>query len=296
MIVIEKSGETMLAIDSAWQRWLHENTGRGCTVESMVDAMVASGFDRHTATAAVDRLRSSGHDIASDSARTEPDDRYVYEAEAPIGTNANTIRAGDREIQVIARIGRPEVLVVGGVLTDEECEAMIALSRDKLRPSTIVDPDSGGEGFHPERRSEGVFFQRGENDFVARIEQRMSALMSCPVEHGEGLQVLHYGHQGEYRPHFDYFPLHYKGTARHLEHGGQRVATLVVYLNDVESGGETIFPEVGLSVVARRGNAVYFRYMNALGQLDRKTLHGGAPVLAGEKWIMTKWVRERPYI
>jgi prolyl 4-hydroxylase len=110
------------------------------------------------------------------------------------------------------------------------------------------------------------------------------------------LQILHYGPTGEYRPHFDYFPPDQPGSAVHTARGGQRVATLVIYLNDVPGGGETIFPEAGLSVAAKQGGAVYFRYMNGQRQLDPLTLHGGAPVITGEKWIMTKWMRERPYV
>jgi prolyl 4-hydroxylase len=119
--------------------------------------------------------------------------------------------------------------------------------------------------------------------------------MNWPVENGEGLQILHYGTTGEYRPHFDYFPPDQAGSAVHTAHGGQRVATLVIYLNDVADGGETIFPEAGMSVAANKGGAVYFRYLNGQRQLDPLTLHGGAPVLGGDKWIMTKWMRERAY-
>jgi prolyl 4-hydroxylase len=109
------------------------------------------------------------------------------------------------------------------------------------------------------------------------------------------LQILHYGTTGEYRAHFDYFPPDQPGSAVHTAGGGQRVATLVIYLNDVPDGGETIFPEAGISVAAKQGGAVYFRYMNGERQLDPLTLHAGAPVLAGDKWIMTKWMRERAY-
>jgi len=108
--------------------------------------------------------------------------------------------------------------------------------------------------------------------------------------------VLRYKPGGEYRPHFDYFPPNQTGSKVHLRRGGQRVATLIVYLNDVEAGGETIFPDIGMSVVARRGSAVYFRFMNGSRQLDPLTLHGGSPVLGGEKWIMTKWLREHAVV
>ena len=94
----------------------------------------------------------------------------------------------------------------------------------------------------------------------------------------------------EYKPHFDYFDPVEPGTPSILKRGGQRVATIVMYLAEPEKGGGTTFPDVSLVVAPKRGNAVFFSY-------DRphpvtRTLHGGAPVLAGEKWIATKWLRE----
>jgi prolyl 4-hydroxylase len=68
-----------------------------------------------------------------------------------------------------------------------------------------------------------------------------------------------------------------------------------MYLNDVEQGGETIFPSIHLSVTPKKGSAVYFEYCNDLGQVDSMSLHGGVPVIAGEKWIATKWMRQRRY-
>jgi prolyl 4-hydroxylase len=124
---------------------------------------------------------------------------------------------------------------------------------------------------------------------------RIAEFMNWPQERGEGLQILHYHIGGEYKPHYDYFPPQDTGSDPHLATGGQRQATLIIYLNDVEQGGETIFPDTSLSITPRRGSAVYFSYCNSAGQVDPATLHGGAPVLRGEKWIATKWVRERRY-
>ena len=70
----------------------------------------------------------------------------------------------------------------------------------------------------------------------------------------------------------------------------------MIYLNTVESGGETVFPEIGLAVSAKKGNAAYFEYGNSLRQVDPKSVHAGAPVYAGEKWAVTKWMRERRFI
>jgi prolyl 4-hydroxylase len=71
---------------------------------------------------------------------------------------------------------------------------------------------------------------------------------------------------------------------------------MLMYLNDVESGGETLFPQVGWSVVPRRGQAFYFEYGNGTGRSDPASLHASAPVRAGEKWVATKWIRTQRFV
>ena len=135
-----------------------------------------------------------------------------------------------------------------------------------------------------------AFFGRGENALCARIEARIGALLGWPVENGEGLQVLRYRPGAEYKPHYDYFDPAHAGTPTILKRGGQRVATIVTYLNTPECGGATTFPDVNLEVAPVKGNAVFFSYDRAHPMT--RTLHGGAPVMAGEKWVTTKWLRE----
>ena len=178
------------------------------------------------------------------------------------------------------------------MLSDDECEELIRRSAVKLARSTTIDSQTGQEIVIPNRSSFGTFFSLNEDNFIARLDGRLSELLRWPVDHGEGIQILRYQVGGEYRPHFDYFPPGDSGSGPHISQGGQRIGTLVMYLNDVEDGGETIFPKIGLSVIPRRGHAVYFSYCNSRNQADPLTLHGGAPVRRGEKWIATKWLRQ----
>lgn len=284
----------MAVLNDDWQSWLTHNKNRGCTPESMIEAMVQAGFDQMSADAAVRQSLPAGSSSAGTEALVPPRAQHEYQYDPSPAADGNVVDAGDRQVKVAMRCARPQIVVFDNLLSDDECEAMIERSRDKLRPSTTVNPGTGARDVIRARSSEGAWFHIGEDELIQRLERRFATLMSCPVENGEGLQVLRYGVGGEYRQHFDYFPPSQAGSNVHLKYGGQRVATLIVYLNDVDSGGETIFPEIGMSVVARRGGAVYFRYMNGSRQLDPLTLHGGAPVLCGEKWIMTKWVREGP--
>jgi prolyl 4-hydroxylase len=316
------------ASESKWRHWILHNLLKACTQESIVSAMaekdvdpqyarsmvaqVASELDRApaiepralptaskpTSRTAVDApLSSDFHEFlqGTDKARAwMPNQGYVYE---PIRVpQGNIIRTSDRAVPVVSRLAKPEICVFADFLSPEECDSLIERAREKLARSTVVDQQTGESAVIQDRTSFGTCFRINEADFIGRIEQRIAELVGWPVEHGEGLQILRYRIGGEYKPHFDYFPPMHPGNAGHLANGGQRVATFLMYLNDVEDGGETIFPEIGLSMVPRRGQAVYFSYCNSQNQFDPLTLHGGAPVRRGEKWLATKWLRQNPRV
>ena len=201
--------------------------------------------------------------------------------------------AGDRRVQVLQTLRHPRVIVFGNLLAGDECEALVAAARLRLARSLTVETHTGGETVNVDRTSDGMFFERGENEVVARLEQRIATLLRWPLEFGEGLQILRYAPGAQYRPHYDYFDPAEAGTPTILRRGGQRVATLVMYLQEPEQGGATTFPDVGLEVAPVRGTAVFFSYERP--DPATRTLHGGAPVLAGEKWVATKWLREGPF-
>ena len=160
--------------------------------------------------------------------------------------------------------------------------------------SLTVATKTGGEELNPDRTSSGTFFARGQTPEVARIEARIARLLNWPIENGEGLQVLHYRPGAEYKPHYDYFDPDEPGTPTILKRGGQRLATLVMYLSEPARGGGTTFPDAGLEVAPVRGNAVFFNYDRP--HPSTRTLHGGAPVIEGDKWVATKWLREREFV
>lgn len=290
----------MLQLNQAWQSWITENVNRGCSPESVVSAMMSAGFDHSTATGAVLLFLCPNAAAAPMSQPLSLPQRPTYVADAyqydpmPIA-GGNRIDVGDREVKVLMRCERPQVVVFEDVLSHEECDELVRRSRDKLKRSTTVNPVTGTEDIIERRSSEGTYFSRCEDDFIANLDRRIARLMNWPMENGEGFQVLYYGPGCEYREHFDYFPPGDVGSTPHLAKAGQRVSTLAMYLNDVDDGGETFFPDAGIAVTPKKGGAAYFRYFNQLGQVDPLTLHGGAPVRAGEKWLMTKWMRERKY-
>jgi prolyl 4-hydroxylase len=275
------------SLNADLRRWLQSSIEAGHDSEALQQAMRSAGYDAAFARQAVELAMAR---LAAADAAAQPQARSE-----PFAASANTVVAGDREVEILMSIASPRIVLFGNLLSADECEQVIDASRRRLQRSTVVNAATGAYDVHADRTSAGAYFERGENPLVARIESRIGELTGCPVENGEPLQVLHYLPGDEYKPHHDYFDAAQPGNDRVLAMGGQRIATLVIYLNDVAAGGATFFPTLGLDVLPRRGSAVYFAYTSASGQTDPRALHGGSAVLAGEKWIATKWLRQRRY-
>jgi prolyl 4-hydroxylase len=195
----------------------------------------------------------------------------------------NKIKTDDRMINIIVRLEEPLIVVLGNVLSDEECDELIRLSKDRIQRSKIGTV----RGEDELRTSSSMFFQEGESELVSRVEKRVSQIMNIPVEHGEGLQILNYKIGQEYKAHYDFF------TSTNKVMTNPRISTLVMYLNDVEEGGETYFPTLKLSVSPQKGMAVYFEYFYDDQAINELTLHGGGPIINGDKWAATQWMRRK---
>lgn len=258
--------------------WLRAQAGLGHSVQTMIKAMRTAGWQAGVAREVI----ASTLQIPAAGALPRLD-----------RDGALQLDAGDRQVDVLLQMRRPDLAVLGNLLSDAECSALVEAARPSLARSLTVAVKTGGEVLSHDRTSSGMFFTRGENALVERIEARIARLLNWPVENGEGLQVLRYLPGAEYKPHHDYFDPAEPGTPSILQRGGQRVATLVMYLHAPAQGGATVFPDLGLEVLPQLGHGVFFSY----GQpnASTQTLHGGAPVLAGEKWIATKWLREREF-
>lgn len=197
----------------------------------------------------------------------------------------NTIKTENREIRILVKYEEPLVVVLGNVLSDEECDEIIELSKERLQRSRIGEDRETNQI----RTSSGVVCEENDNETVTRIEKRISQIMNIPIKHGDGLQVLLYTPGQEYKPHYDFFAETSRASSNN------RISTLVIYLNDVEEGGETAFPMLNLSVSPNKGMAVYFEYFYSNHELNELTLHAGSPVIKGEKWIATMWMRRQGF-
>ena len=283
------------------RNWLITQIERGSpheTIARQLEAQNVPSAIAHGIVTTVARAVAAGHPPAAGRLSIEetPITETPYRPDAPLRlASAPTHEVDGREIHVLAHLERPALAVLANVLGHDECDALIELARPRLAPTRVIDPVTGKDVIAEHRSAEGVFFRPQETPLIARIEKRIEQLTGVPLENGEGIQLVRYLPGAESTPHFDFLLTTNPGNLESIERSGQRIGTLILYLNDVEAGGETTFPDVGMKVVPRKGHAVYFEYGNRLGQCDPVSVHAGAPVRAGEKWIATKWLRERPY-
>ncbi|QHI98057.1 2-oxoglutarate-dependent dioxygenase [Xylophilus rhododendri] len=285
------SAHSAQAVTPELRRWIIEQAEAGFAAPVILRSMVDAGWREDTAAQAMESTLRSHLAVGQEAAADMP---AGVQVPAPALDDAPLyIDAGDRQVHVLQSMSSPHVVVFGNLLSDAECDALIADARPRMKRSLTVATKTGGEEVNADRTSDGMFFARGETPVVQALEARIARLVGWPLANGEGLQVLRYPPGAEYKPHYDYFDPAEPGTPSILKRGGQRVATLVIYLNEPARGGGTVFPDINLTVAPKRGNAVFFSY-------DRphpatRTLHGGAPVIEGEKWIATKWLREREF-
>ncbi|HEY5410550.1 MAG TPA: 2OG-Fe(II) oxygenase, partial [Caulobacteraceae bacterium] len=188
----------------------------------------------------------------------------------------------------------PLIRIVRGFAPPEACGWLISRVRDRLQPAPVFDTAALRPAHSQDRTNSAAGFTLIDADLVVMLlRERLAAAAGLQVGAMEAPQVFHYAVGQTFAPHFDFLDPDYPGHARSLAEGGQRVATLLVYLNDAYEGGETDFLELGLKHRGGPGDALMFWNVDAAGAPDRRMFHAGAPPTKGEKWLLSQWVRER---
>ena len=175
---------------------------------------------------------------------------------------------------------RPLIKVIDGFLSKEACQSIIDEATPLLEPSKI----SGGESGY--RTSKSTWLSHTHSHSTLSLLESATKIAGVGVEYCEPISIIKYESGEEYKKHVDFNTL-----ANNI-----RVATVIVYLNDVSSGGLTSFPKLNYSVKPVCGRATYFRYDYKDEETNMKTLHVGEPPTDGaNKWIATIWIHEKPY-
>ncbi|MEX3853207.1 2OG-Fe(II) oxygenase [Paraburkholderia sp. BR10923] len=278
--------------------WIAANLSRGVAPQAIVNELVSRNNAAELAAAMVEAVASAFlYGMALPGDKLEVGGAPLsYQPEPLRVPEGPLIQLGERKVRVLSRLQRPAAVHLANFLSADECEQLIALAQPRLDRSAVVDPVTGRDVIAAHRSSHGMFFRLGETPLIARIEARIAELTATPVENGEGLQMLHYEEGAESTPHVDYLMTGNAANRESIGRSGQRMGTLLMYLKDVEGGGETVFPQLGWSVVPQRGHALYFEYGNRYGMCDPSSLHASTPLRTGDKWVATKWIRTRRFV
>jgi prolyl 4-hydroxylase len=220
-----------------------------------------------------------------------PDDPDVASpARAAIG---DAVRARLSRNPMVNRLptDKADMFLRHGLLSPQECTKMMELIDAEAIPSKLFSGSANAD-----YRTSWSCNLRIEDPLVLTATKRIDALMGLDSSRGELLQGQRYHPGQEYKVHCDYFPprVHYWPLMR--ESGGQRVWTTMIYLCDVEEGGETEFPRLGIKVPPRRGTLLIWNNMRRDGGPNGETIHAALPVVRGAKYVVTKWYREQPWI
>ncbi|XP_044481371.1 probable prolyl 4-hydroxylase 9 isoform X1 [Mangifera indica] len=201
---------------------------------------------------------------------------------------------------------QPRALYFPNFATAEQCQNIIEMAKSRLKPSTLaLRKGETAQSTKGTRTSSGTFITAYEDKSgtLNFIEEKIARVTMIPKTHGEAFNVLRYEIGQKYDSHYDAF-----NPAEYGPQKSQRMASFLLYLSDVEQGGETMFPFgngskitwsydykkcIGLKVKPRRGDGLLFYSLFPNGTIDRTSLHGSCPVIRGQKWVATKWIRDQ---
>lgn len=188
----------------------------------------------------------------------------------------------------------PIIWVIDDFVTADERAHIIERAAGRMDTARV---SRLGANTVSERRTGSVaWVKHDETPVVAGLVARVGDLVGIPSDHAESLQVVHYGETQEYQAHFDAWDIASDKGREKTAVGGNRAVTALMYLNEVEGGGGTSFPKLDVVVEAKPGRLCIFHdLVVGTSARHRRSLHGGMPVTAGEKWACNLWFRERPY-
>jgi prolyl 4-hydroxylase len=187
----------------------------------------------------------------------------------------------------------PSVFTVEGLFSDIECEYIKYVSSPYMQKSMTIDPTTGQRVTDKIRTSHSSSVDwHVEDPAVNLIMKKCCKLFKVKTCQSEVLHVLHYSIGEQYKPHYDF--LGGLNGGENFDPSVQRIKSICIYLNEVKSGGETSFPKLDIKVIPQKGTAIFFE------NVDKKTkqpyiesLHAGQPVIEGEKWLATLWIRNQ---
>ncbi|MFC4891747.1 prolyl hydroxylase family protein [Pseudofrancisella aestuarii] len=266
-------------LDASWQAWVKENIERGCNKEELFKIMLDHQFTPSTIQAALG-LKELSQYLKSLINNEDLDHKpQLYNLPEETFKTAQKVPSNKARAYI-----QPDFL------SKEECEQVIARIKKNLRPSLITNPNEPDKYF---RTSKTCDLGIHTDDFIKYIDHKIAGYLGIDPSCSEVIQGQYYQVGNEFKLHTDYFQPNTSEYKQFAARQGQRTWTFMIYLNNVEEGGHTDFPNLDLSVKPKLGTAVIWNSLDEKGVVNRNTLHWAKPIIKGEKYVITKWFRER---
>ncbi|KAI0983485.1 hypothetical protein GJ496_010087 [Pomphorhynchus laevis] len=183
---------------------------------------------------------------------------------------------------------KPEIYIIHDILTERDIEYLKNISVDRLNRATVRSSNENQYVPASYRISKSSWFSDDFHPKIKHLSLLISAITNLTMEYAEELQIQNYGTGGHFEPHFDF-----TRKSNNIHHvGGNRIATFMFYMTDVEIGGLTVFPTLGIRVKPVKGSALFWFNLYRSGFGDYSTIHASCPVLMGSKWVANKWIHE----
>ena len=188
----------------------------------------------------------------------------------------------------------PRISVARDLLSPAACAWLIQRAQGRVLPAQTFDSQSGAARSDSGRSNSAWELALDDLDLVVlMVRARIAATAGVPVGALEPVQVLHYAPGQSFARHFDFLDPDVPGYTAEIARNGQRIATVLTYLNADYQGGETDFPQVGIRFRGEPGDGLLFANVDPAGAPDRASLHAGLAPTSGEKWLLSQWVRDR---
>jgi prolyl 4-hydroxylase len=195
-------------------------------------------------------------------------------------------------IKVEEAFKKPQLLVFYDVMSDQEIQIVKEMSGPRLRRATVQNSKTGELETAKYRIGKSAWLSDSEHEAIHRVNKRIEYITGLTTKTAEELQVVNYGIGGHYDCHYDFARKEETNAFKNLG-TGNRIATWLNYMSDVEAGGATVFPELGVTIWPQKGSAAFWYNLHKSGEGDMLTRHAACPVLVGSKWIANKWFHER---
>ncbi|XP_030369739.1 prolyl 4-hydroxylase subunit alpha-1 [Scaptodrosophila lebanonensis] len=186
----------------------------------------------------------------------------------------------------------PYIVIYHDAMYDSEIEVIKRMARPRFRRATVQNSVTGELETANYRISKSAWLKTEEHRVIGTVVQRTADMTGLDMDSAEELQVVNYGIGGHYEPHFDFARREEKRAFEGLNLGN-RIATMLFYMSDVEQGGATVFTSLRAALVPKKGTAAFWMNLHRSGEGDLRTRHAACPVLTGSKWVSNKWIHER---